>query len=122
MDRRRFLHGGVGLSAALLAGCNRPESGATTSSNATGTTSPTDEGNGGGVYVQSFVERMATAGRTRAGEYAIALLFTIPHRFWTVTNDERAAVPIDDDDAIHLMALVWDPETRTVLPGTGLSV
>ena len=121
MDRRRFLHRGVGLSAALLAGCNRPDIGATTT-RSTGTATPTGEGDGDGVYVQSFVERMAMAGRTRAGEYAVALLVTIPHRFWTVTTRERAAVPIADDDSVHLMALVWDPETRTVLPGTGLSV
>jgi len=122
MERRRFLRRGIGLSAALVAGCNRPDGGTTTSPTSTTTTTPTDTGAGDGVYVQTFVEQMAMAGRTRAGEYAVALLFTIPHRFWTVTNTERSSVPIADGDSVHLMAIVWDPETRTVLPGTGLSV
>jgi len=124
MQRRRYLRRGVALSVALLAGCNRPDTGSTTTSTdgTTTTTTPTTESTDGGVYVQTFVEQMAMAGQTRAGEYAVALFFTVPHRFWTVTGEEQSPVPIDDDDAIHLMAVVWDSETGTVLPGTGLSV
>ncbi|WP_136716845.1 DUF7350 domain-containing protein [Halorientalis salina] len=125
MDRRRYLRRGVGLSVALFAGCSSPDTGsATTDSGGTTTTTTSTAGStdDGGVYVQTFLEEMAMAGRTRAGEYEVALLFTVPHRFWTVTGEERSVVPIDDDDAVHLMAVVWDRETRTVLPGTGLSV
>ena len=75
-----------------------------------------------GVYVQPFVENMLTAGTATSGDYRFAVFYTFPHRFWTVTGNERSEQPMLDDHSLHLMASVWDPETETVLPDTGLSV
>jgi hypothetical protein len=118
MDRRRFLHLGV-AATALAAGCSTPDADPETTDLAQSTTTtPASDG----VYVQSFVEGMATPGRTTAGSYGIALHATVPHRFWTVTGTERSVVPRTDADTLHVMAAVWDPETEVVLPETGLSV
>jgi hypothetical protein len=46
----------------------------------------------------------------------------VPHTFWTVTGSEFSRIQRTDQDSIHLMASVWDRETRTVLPESGLSV
>ena len=122
MHRRRFLRLGV-AAAALAAGCSTPDDSATTTAPATRTATATPAGtDDGGVYVQSFVEGMATPGRTTAGEYAVALHATVPHQFWTITGDERSVVPREDADTLHLMAAVWDPETGVDLTETGLSV
>ncbi len=126
MHRRRFLRLGV-AAAALAAGCSTPDDSTTTTARstrtATATSTRSDAGpdDDGSVYVQSFVEGMATPGPTTAGEYAVALHATVPHRFWTITGNERSAVPREDADTLHLMAAVWDPETGVVLPETGLS-
>jgi hypothetical protein len=127
MQRRRFLQLGI-AATALTAGCSTPDADTVPTSaqspgtpTRTGTPTPTPADDGG-VYVQPFVEGMATPGRTTAGEYAIALHATVPHRFWTITGRQRSAVPRTDADTLHLMAVVWDPETGVVLPETGLSV
>lgn len=72
-----------------------------------------------GVYVQPFVERMVTAGTTTAGDFGFGVMWTTPHRFWTPTQTDLTEQ--EKSGSVHLMALVWDPETRTVLPETGLS-
>jgi len=92
-----------------------------------GTTPPPDDGTPtpdrpSGIYVQTFRERMSMQGTAASGDYAFALMFAVPHTFWTVTGSEVSKTAIEDGDSLHLMATVWDPETRTVLPDTGLSV
>ena len=63
----------------------------------------------------------AGGGESGAGDYAFGLLYSYPHRFWTV-NDEARKVPVEQGDAVQLMASVWEPKTRTVLPDTGFSI
>lgn len=135
MNRRRFLHSATGAAAVGLAGCLGDGGGDATDTAApdTGSTpgptrSPTDgptptstPDGPSGVYVQSFRETMVTPGTATAGDYRFALLVAVPHRFWTVNLDERSVTEIEEDD-VHLMATVWDPETRTVLPNSNLSV
>ena len=58
----------------------------------------------------------------RTSDYAFALMYSYPHRFWTVTGSRAQKVPIQQDDSVHLMASVWEPQTGIVLPDTGLSV
>ncbi|WP_233739904.1 iron transporter [Halovenus carboxidivorans] len=62
------------------------------------------------------------SGTAEQGDYAFGLMYSYAHRFWNVNGDSTTLTEIEDDDAIHLMANVWDPETGTVLPDTGLSV
>ncbi len=59
-------------------------------------------------------------GTASAGPYEFALMFTVPHTFWTVTGSDVEVTP-KADHSVHLMATVWDTETETVLPETGLS-
>ena len=117
MRRRDVLGIGAGvLSAATLAGCMGSES----SPNGDQTTPSDDRPNG--VYVQSFKEGMSMQGSAEAGDYRVGLMYTEPHQFWRMAGDERTEEPIADGDSVHLMAIVWDPETGTVIPETGLSV
>jgi hypothetical protein len=150
MDRRQFLATTGALSALGLAGCggdpagtsdtpdSDPDAGASetpdsgtvtpaetpavdgTQSTVTGGTPTPDRPSG--IYVQTFRERLSMQGTAATGDYASALMFTVPHTFWTVTGSEFSKTAIEDGDSLHLMATVWDPETRTVLPDTGLSV
>ncbi len=132
MRRRDFLGLGASAGALALAGCSStpdggsPSSTATTSPEPTGTTSATEPTDGSdrddlrGVYIQTFQESMSMQGTATAGPYKLALLFTVPHRFWTVTGSQVEETP-KGDHSLHLMATVWDPETNTVLPETGLS-
>ncbi|WP_436923393.1 DUF7350 domain-containing protein [Halosimplex amylolyticum] len=142
MNRRSFLHSATGAAALGLAGClgdgggtdstATPANGSTPDPTASPndepptsspTASPTATPEGpGGVYVQSFRETMVMPGTATAGDYRFALLVAVPHRFWTVSLTERSVTAIRDGDDVHLMAAVWDPETRTVLPDSNLSV
>ncbi|MFD1513366.1 DUF7350 domain-containing protein [Halomarina rubra] len=134
MQRRHFLQGGLGVTGSLLlAGCadstgDENPTDATTGTPTPGTT-PTNTTSGtatpekpAGVYVQSFVESMAMQGTATAGDYRFGLMFTVPHTFWTVTGSTVETTQKTTEDSVHLMAVIWDPETETVLPETGLSV
>ncbi|MEF8851552.1 MAG: hypothetical protein V5A44_06370 [Haloarculaceae archaeon] len=140
MDRRQFLATGA-LAALGVGGCagdpasapdtaaDDPASAAEATPAATATSGDGTPPDGtatparpGGIYVQTFRERMSRQGTAATDEYAFALMFTVPHTFWTVTGDAFSKTTVEDGDSLHLMATVWDPETRTVLPETGLSV
>jgi len=136
MNRRSLLHSATALSVGL-AGClgdggetteTAPDIGTESTADSpaptdrsTATQTPTPDGPSG-VYVQSFRETMVMPGTATAGDYRFALLLATPHQFWTVSVDERSETPIEKRDDVHLMASVWDPETGTVLPDSGLSV
>jgi len=131
MKRRAFLALGSGLAAGpALSGAiggastgdrrNRRET--TTDAETTTPQRTTVEDRPEGVYVQPFLESMSMQGTAQVGDYAVALLYTIPHVFWTVTGTERSRQPLSADASAHVMAQVWDPETNTVLPEVGLSI
>ncbi len=61
-------------------------------------------------------------GTATAGGVRVALTYSFPHRFWTVTNREVSMTDISEDDVVHLMAVAFDPETGVYLPDTGLNV
>jgi hypothetical protein len=134
MRRRAFLAGlgVVGLSG--LAGC--------ASSTDPGTVAPGGDGDGNTpvstsattpppgtdgesdlpdrVYVQRFREGMAMQGTGSAGRFRAGLMYAAPHVFWTVSGSDLGRIERAGD--IHLMAVVWDAETGTVLPEAGVSV
>jgi len=68
------------------------------------------------VYVPAGREGMGTYGSARAGRYAVALQYTFPHRFWTVSGTSPNRVEVGEADSLHLMATIWDAETGVVLP------
>jgi hypothetical protein len=127
MRRRTFLAAGT-LGLAGLAGCT--SLGGTGDPTPTTTAEPTDTPTAtptgsepdlpDGVYVQSFRESMAMQGTARSGEFAAGLMYAAPHAFWNVNGSDLQKTP--RTGSIHLMAVVWDPETNTVLPETGVTV
>jgi hypothetical protein len=79
-------------------------------------------GNMGGTNGSNGSSGMDVGGTSGAGDYAFGLMYSYPHRFWTVSGTERQKTVLQDADSMHMMASVWEPRTRTVLPDTGLSV
>jgi len=124
MRRRHLLGAGAGLLPSLLAGCTDGsdgdgDGGADPTTSAPTTTAPGDLR---GVYVQPFREQTARVGRTSAGPYELMVTAAVPHRFWTVTNAETTENPASDDQDLHLMVNVWDPDTETQVPEVGVDV
>jgi uncharacterized protein involved in high-affinity Fe2+ transport len=113
MNRRDLLAGAVGVAVTSLAGC---------SAAADLFARPTPEG----VYVPDHVEGMEPIGTASLGGLQVGVTYSYPHRFWTVEREGdgygTSRVDIADDDAVHLMAVVWEPETGHVVPNTGLSI
>ncbi|SFL10663.1 hypothetical protein SAMN04487950_2483 [Halogranum rubrum] len=68
------------------------------------------------VYLPAITEGMKMYGRKTAGPYGVALTYSYPHRFWTLTGAERTKTPVRSQDSIHLMVSLWDEKTGTVLP------
>ena len=64
---------------------------------------------------------MKMSGMATQGDYAFGPMYSYAHRFWNVNGDSASLTEIANGDDIHLMAIVWDPRTMTVLPDTGLS-
>ncbi|WP_142856721.1 iron transporter [Salinigranum halophilum] len=118
--RRRFLAGVGAAGLAGLAGC------AGFSTTTYSAEPPLVEDRPNAVYIPSHVEGMEMVGMGMAGDARVAVTYSYPHRFWTVEQDGTEfvtqQVDVRDDDAAHLMATVWDPETGVVLPNTGLSM
>ncbi|SFG42666.1 hypothetical protein SAMN04488063_2007 [Halopelagius inordinatus] len=77
------------------------------------------------VYRPALTEGMKTYGTTTAGPYGVALTYSYPHRFWTLTGTELSKTVVGAQDSLHLMVSLWDRETRTVLPvdsGVGIEI
>ena len=74
------------------------------------------------VYVPGHSEGMGMLGRAETDEYAVAVTYSYAHRFWNVNGDDTTRTDAETDDDVHLMTLVWDPATGTVLPETGVEV
>jgi hypothetical protein len=116
MRRRTFLAAGAGTASATLAGCS-----GLFPTQAAGAP-PVLEDRPDAVYFPTHVEGMQMAGTGGAGDYRFGLTYSYPHRFWNVNGTETSMTEIGADDDIHLMATVWDAESRQILPDTGLSL
>ena len=116
MNRRTLLRRGAALGGTVaLAGCTE------LFETRTAGIPPIPEDRPDAIYVPSHVEGMKMAGTASDGDYAFGLLYSYPHRFWNVNGDAVSLTQIADEDDVHLMASVWDPESMTVLPDTGLT-
>ncbi|MFB6136872.1 MAG: iron transporter [Halobacteriaceae archaeon] len=109
-SRRRLLSGAGAATAAGLAGC------AGLFETRTVRTQPVLDDRPDAIYVPTHVEGMKLAGRVEAGPYRCALAYSYPHRFWTVTGEHTEKVPLQDEDSVHLMPVVWDAESGVVPP------
>jgi hypothetical protein len=116
MKRRTLLRAGAALTGSVaLGGCT-----GLLETRSVGIP-PVPEDRPDGVYVPSHVEGMAMSGMAKQGDYAFGLMYSYAHRFWNVNGESVSLTEIGDDDDVHLMASVWDRQTGTVLPETGLT-
>ncbi len=111
MDRRTLLKSGIAASSAAFAGCLD-----VFETESVWQSVPVVEDRPDAVYMPAGIEEMATYGMAHSGDYAIALHYTFPHRFYNVTPSGMDRVDVQESDAMHLMVTVWDRETETVLP------
>ncbi|MCL7417307.1 MAG: iron transporter [Halalkalicoccus sp.] len=111
MDRRGFLSAGALLGSAGLAGCL-----GVFETQSAWRDPPLVEDRPDAVYVPASSEEMGSYGTAEAGEYTVALTYTFPHRFWTITGTRTNMVEIGNEDSLHLMASVWETESGTVVP------
>ncbi len=124
MRRRHLLGAAAGLlPSTLIAGCTTDGNGDESGDGTGTTTAPTTEaGDRRGIYVQPFREETYTAGTATAGDYRVSVTAAVPHRFWTVTNDETTETASEESHDLHLMVNVWDPETGIQVPEVGVDV
>lgn len=111
MDRRGFLRAGALLGSVGLTGCL-----GVFETQSAWRDPPIVENRPDAAYIPASFEEMGTYDTVEAGEYTVALLYTFPHRFWTITGTETNTVDIRDSDSLHLMASIWETETKTVVP------
>lgn len=78
------------------------------------------------IYIPTHQEGMQMVGMGDAGDLKVGLMYSYAHRFWVVENEggewTSVEIPLEADDAIHLMAVVWEPETGVVIPSTDVTV
>ena len=121
MRRRDYLAAAAAVGTAGVAGC-----GGEVETRALRSTPPVLENRPEGVYHPTHVDGMEPVGTTETGDYAVALAYTYPHRFWRIDAATEsvadAARESPDGTDVHLMALAWDPETGRTLPESGLSL
>jgi hypothetical protein len=112
-SRRDFL-AALGTGAAVAtAGCLRAAGFETRSA---WRDPPLVEDRPDGVYVPAITEGMEMYGKTTAGPYGVALTYSYPHRFWTVSGTELSKTVVESEDSLHLMVSLWDRESETALP------
>jgi hypothetical protein len=124
MERREFLGAASAFGAAGVAGCaglfeDDGEDGADE-----GSFEPAlVEDRPDAVYYPTHAEGMEMAGMGSAGDLNVGLMYSFPHRFWIVNGTNAERVDVREEDAVHLMATLWDPETEMVLSvGGGLTM
>lgn len=121
MNRRTFLGTVAAAGSSVLAGCASVfdvQAGY-------GGEPPLPENRPNAVYYPSHREGMKMVGMNTGGEqsdYACALTYSYPHRFWTVTGDRKSRVSTQNDDSVHLMVSVWDAQTGTYVMDTNPTV
>ena len=116
--RRRFVAAAGTLGATATAGCLSSLGFEEQSARVP----PTVENRPDAVYHPTHIEAMEMVGMASAGPYRVALSYSFPHRFWTVSGDNTSKVTIGRNDSMHLMASVWHDEAGVVLPSAGTSV
>ncbi len=130
MKRRRFVSTVAASTAAAATGCLHGDGASDGESG--------DEGDGAGVrgreipgigdppdgvYHPTHSDPMEMVGTGTAGDYEVSVMYSLPHRFWTVTGRRTERVDPTAEDDLHLMFVVSDEESGSVLPSDmGVSV
>ena len=123
MQRRTFL-GAAGLGLATsLSGCSTVTSLFETTNSGE---PPLVADRPDAIYIPTHQEGMQMVGMGEAGDLRVGLMYSYAHRFWVVENEggewTSVEIPLEGDDSIHLMAVVWEPETGVVVPSTDVTV
>jgi len=123
VTRRSFLQSGAAGVVALHAGCLGSEG-----SPSTGGEDGESDGNDGGasgrsrrVYIPPHFHEAKAADSTRAGDYAVSLLYSSPDFFWRVDGSRAEQIEPTGEESMQLIAWLWAPETGVVLPGAGVT-
>ncbi|MFC4405152.1 iron transporter [Haloarchaeobius iranensis] len=116
MNRRTFLAAAAGTTSAGLAGCFG------LLETRTAGQPPVLSDRPDAVYHPTHVEGMQMEEMGQSGDFAAAVMYSYPHRFWTVSGSAVTKHSIRSDDAAHVMVAVWDPETGVVVPDAGVSI
>ena len=116
MRRREFLAGAGAAAGATVAGCSGIVETRSLQS------PPVLSDRPAAVYFPTHIEGMSMTGMGTAGGYGFGVMYSYPHRFWNVNGTDVQKTAIEDGDDVHLMSVVWDTETGTVLPEAGLEV
>lgn len=77
------------------------------------------------VYIPTHREGMMMPDPVMAGDLMVAPMVSYPHNFWLVSGASTEAVSVTEDDDVHLMLTIWDPETGTVIStdeGTSMEI
>ena len=102
MRRRDFLRTGVGLvGTTALAGCT-----GLFETRSASAEPPLVENRPDAVYYPTHFEGMEMAGMATTDQYKVAVMYSFPHRFWTVTGQETNNVSIQDDDSVMAILLI----------------
>lgn len=133
MRRRDYLTALGVVTSGTVAGCVESEAGDSGSDAADPTTAGehTDDAHSAesaaeeapeGVYVPDHATAMTMEGMGSDGDFQFSAMLSAPEVFYFIEGTEVTPSELLDKHNVHLMASVWDPETGTVLPETGLSV
>ncbi len=114
MNRRTFLRASGLAGTSALAGCTG------LFETRSARVPPVLDERPNAVYIPTHTEGMGMLGTAEASGLKFMLHYSYPHRFWNVNGRDVQLTEVSGD--VHLMATVWDTETETVLPETGLSV
>ncbi|MFC7079010.1 iron transporter [Halorussus caseinilyticus] len=116
MQRRDFLRASAPLGLAGFAGCTGMLE---TESSSGQFTTVADRGKK--VYYPSHIDGMKMVGMGGSGRYKAGLMYSAPHAFWTITGTDTNLAQVGEDVTAHLMATIWDKQTKTVLPTANVS-
>jgi uncharacterized protein involved in high-affinity Fe2+ transport len=116
MRRRRYLGALSALATGATAGCLGELTGGGRS-----TPVPTVADRPDAVYVPPHVHGMQMAGMGTAGDLKVGLSYSFPHRFWLITGTGTEQVTVREQDSVHIMVSLWDPETGAVPPAGSVS-
>jgi hypothetical protein len=117
MQRRDFLRASAPLCLAGLAGCT----GVFETQSASSSQFTTVENREERVYYPTHIDGMEMVGMGGEGRYKVALMYSRPHPFWTITGTDLNLARVGEDVTAHLMATIWDEKTETVLPTANVS-
>ncbi len=118
MDRRTALQAGVMLVCSSTAGCL----GSMFETRSVYAPPPLLADRPNAVYVPTHQEGMQRIDTISNGGLTLSLLYSYPHRFWTVTDTYTKKIPYDESETIHLMTTLTDGDETVGLPASNLQI